>query len=106
MDLTSTVQRLTKVDYLDGLGIAIGSREVSLVHLSKRVLYVALRHARTVPLPESGRERLEAYEQAVGQFLRDISHAGSRSPLPLASCGERQPPHGAGNGARIAEAGH
>lgn len=72
MDLTSTVQRLTKVDYLDGLGIAIGSREVSLVHISKRVLHVALRHARTLPLPESGRERLEAYERAVSQFLRDI----------------------------------
>jgi Tfp pilus assembly protein PilN len=72
MDLTTTVQRLTKVDYLDGLGIAIGSREVSLVHVSKRVLRVALRHVRTLPLPESGRERLGACEQAVAQFLRDI----------------------------------
>ncbi len=72
MDLTATVQRLTKVDYLDGLGIAVGSREVSLVHMTKRALRVSLRHARTVPLPELGRERVEAYEQALQQFLRDI----------------------------------
>jgi hypothetical protein len=49
MDLTATVQRLGKVDYLDGLGVAVGSREVSFVHMSKRALRVSLRYARTVP---------------------------------------------------------
>ena len=83
MDLTATVQRLTKVDYLDGLGIAVGSREVSLVHLTKRALRVSLRHARTMPLPESGRERAEAYEQALKQFLRDIEVTPDRVVLCL-----------------------
>lgn len=83
MDLTATVQRLTKVDYLDGLGVAIGSREVSLVHLTKRALRVSLRHAHTVPLPESGRERAEAYEQALNQFLRDIEVTPDRVVLCL-----------------------
>jgi len=83
MDLTATVQRLTKVDYLDGLGIAVGSREVSLVHLTKRALRVSLRHARTMPLPESGRERAEAYEQALNQFLRDIEVTPDRVVLCL-----------------------
>jgi Tfp pilus assembly protein PilN len=72
MDLTATVQRLTKVDYLDGLGIAADSREVSFVHLTKRALRVSLRHARTVPLPESGQERVTAYGQALALFLQDI----------------------------------
>ncbi len=83
MDLTATVQRLTKVDYLDGLGVAISSREVSLVHLTKRALRVSLRHAHTVPLPESGRERAEAYEQALNQFLRDIEVTPDRVVLCL-----------------------
>ena len=72
MDLTAAVQRLTKVDYLDGLGIAVSLRDVSFVHMSKRALRVSLRHARTVPVPESGQERVEAYGQALSQFLRDI----------------------------------
>lgn len=83
MDLTAIVHRLTKVDYLDGLGVAVGSREVSLVHLTKRALRVSLRHARTVPLPESGRERAEAYEQALHQFLRDIEVTPDRVVLCL-----------------------
>src|SRR5229473_1803465 len=83
MDLTAIVHRLTKVDYLDGLGIAVGSREVSLVHLTKRALRVSLRHARTMPLPESGRERAEAYEQALKQFLRDIEVTPDRVVLCL-----------------------
>jgi general secretion pathway protein G len=51
---------------------AVSLREVSLVHVTKRLLRVSLRHARTVPLPESGHERLEAYERALSQFLQDI----------------------------------
>ena len=72
MDLTAAVQRLTKVDYLDGLGVAVSLRDVSFVHMSKRALRVSLRNARTVPLPESGQERVEAYGRALSQFLRDI----------------------------------
>ena len=72
MDLTATVQRLGKVDYLDGLGVAVGSREVSFVHMSKRALHVSLRYARTVPLPESGQERMQVYGQALSQFLQEI----------------------------------
>lgn len=83
MDLAAAIQRLTKIDYLDGLGIAVGSREVSLVHVTKRLLRVSLRHARTVPLPESGRERTEAYERALQQFLQDIEVAPDHIVLCL-----------------------
>ena len=72
MDLTATVQNLAKVDYLDGLGLAVGVREVSFVHLAKRFFRISLLQVRTLPLPESGSERVEALSYALTQFLRDI----------------------------------
>jgi len=72
MDLTATVQRFRKVDYLDGLGVAVGARAVSFVHMSKRALRVSLRSVRTIPLLEPGQERELAYGQALSQFLQDI----------------------------------
>lgn len=72
VDLAATAQHLAKVDYLDGLGLAVSTREVSLVHLAKRFFRVSLRHARTVALPESGHERMEALNAALTQFLQDI----------------------------------
>ena len=72
MDLTASFQKLAKVDYLDGLGVALGTNEMSLVHMAKRFFQVGLRHVRTVPLPEAGTERLNAFEIALTQFLDDI----------------------------------
>lgn len=72
VDLTASFQRLAKVDYLDGLGIALGTNEMSLVHMAKRFFQVGLRHVRTVPLPEAGTERLDTFETALTQFLDDI----------------------------------
>lgn len=71
MDFAASFQQLAKVDYLDGLGVALGAREMSLVHMTKRFFQVTLRHARTVPLPESGQERLHALGEALQQFLGD-----------------------------------
>jgi Tfp pilus assembly protein PilN len=84
MDLTATVQRLGKIDYLDGLGVAVGTRDVSFVHMSKRALRVSLRYARTVPLPESGPERGQACGQALSQFLHDIEVTPDHVVLCLA----------------------
>ncbi|MGH7965185.1 MAG: PilN domain-containing protein [Candidatus Binatia bacterium] len=72
MDVTATVQRLAKIDYLDGLGLAVGAQEVSFVHVAKRFFRISLRHAWTVPLPESGRERMDAFGRALTQFLDSI----------------------------------
>jgi Tfp pilus assembly protein PilN len=66
------VQGLAKVDYLDGLGLAIGTREVSFVHVAKRFFRVSLLKARTLPLPESGSERIEALAHALTQFLQGL----------------------------------
>ena len=69
MELGAAFQQLAKLDYLDGLGIGIGPREMSVVHLAKRFFRVSVRRAQTVPLPESGPERLEACGQALKEFL-------------------------------------
>ena len=86
MDFTASFQRLAKVDYLDGLGLALGAREMSLVHMTKRFFQVTLRHARTVPLPESGQERLDAFREALQQFLSDTD----ASPDQVVVCLPRQ----------------
>lgn len=72
MDVTAAIQGLTKIDYVDGLGLAIGAQEVSFAHIAKRFLRVSVLQTRSVPLPDSGNERAEALEQALTQFLQDI----------------------------------
>ncbi len=71
VDFTASFQRLAKVDYLHGLGVALSAREMSLVHMTKHFFHVTLRHARTVPLPASGPERFDACGEALRQFLSD-----------------------------------
>ena len=71
VDVSASFQQLAKIDYLDGLGIGLGPREISLVYMAKRFWRVNVSHARTVPLPESGRERLAACEQALREFLSE-----------------------------------
>jgi Tfp pilus assembly protein PilN len=63
-------QRLRRADFLDGLGIYVGTQEVALAHVSKRFFNVALKRARTFPLPPADRaaERRQALTQAVLAF--------------------------------------
>ena len=72
MDLTATAQRLSQIDYLDGLGIAVGAREVSFVHSTKRFFRIALRKVQTVPLPEDRADYFLALRQALADFLATI----------------------------------
>lgn len=83
MDLTSTVQQLTKADFLHGLGIAVGSHNVSFVHVAKRFVNVSLLHVRTLPLSESGRERLDEFDHALSVFLQDMETAPDQVVLAL-----------------------
>ena len=64
------VERLTRLDFLDGVGIAVGELSVSLVHLRKRLMSVSLLAHRTVELPAAGEERARALAAAVGDFVR------------------------------------
>lgn len=72
VDVTAAVQGLTKIDYVDGLGIAVNAQDVSFAHLKKRFLRVSLLQARSQPLPEAESERAEAIERALVQFLQEI----------------------------------
>jgi Tfp pilus assembly protein PilN len=66
-------QRLRRADFVDGLGIYIGSHEVALAHLTKRLFRVAVRRTATIPLPgpELPAERRQALTNAVVSFTRE-----------------------------------
>jgi len=68
--LAELSQRLRRADFLDGIGIYVSAHEVALAHVVKRFFNVALRHARTFPLPPAARagERRQALAQAVLAF--------------------------------------
>jgi Tfp pilus assembly protein PilN len=72
VDVTAAVQGLTKIDYVDGLGIAIGAQDISFVHVKKRFLRVSVLQARFLPLPSAEGERAEAIERALIQFLQEL----------------------------------
>ena len=68
-------ERLRRADFVDGLGIYIGSHEVALAHLTKRLFRVAVRRTATIPLPgaELPAERRQALTNAVVSFTREGS---------------------------------
>lgn len=74
MDLVTFSHRLRRADFLDGLGIYIEAERVSLAHVSKRLLRVALRHGGSYPLAPANRpeERTQALTRAVAAFVRDF----------------------------------
>ena len=58
MDPKTIFRRLTKIDYLDGLGIALGSHDIGLAYMTKRLLQVNLKACRTAPLTDSEVDRV------------------------------------------------
>ncbi len=73
MTLGELSQRLRRADFVDGLGIYVGSHEVAFAHLSKRLFRVTVRRTATVPLPglELPAERRQALTNAVVAFTRE-----------------------------------
>lgn len=67
------LRRVTRLDFLDGLGIAIGRRSVAFAHLVKRLATVTLQEHRVVSLPpvEDAPARRAALTEAVRTFLTD-----------------------------------
>src|SRR5438132_13958919 len=86
MDLTTFAHRIRRADFLDGLGIYVEPEQVSLAHVSKRLLNVALRHERSYPLAPTSRrpERAQTLTQAVAAFLRESGIAPGGVHLCLA----------------------
>jgi len=64
---------VTRIDFLDGLGIAVGRRSVAFARLVKRLATVTLHEHRVVPLPapEDHEARRAALTKAVRAFLED-----------------------------------
>ncbi len=85
MTLGEFSRRLSRVDFLDGLGIYVGAHEVALAHVVKKFFNVALRHARTFPLPPTSRpaERRQALTQAVLTFAREYGVDTRRAYLSV-----------------------
>jgi general secretion pathway protein L len=76
-------QRLRRADFVDGLGIYVGTHEVAFAHLSKRFFQVAVKRTATVPLPgpEQPAERRQALTNAVIAFTREGSVDTRRTVL-------------------------
>ncbi len=64
------LQRASRADFIDGLGIYIGPHEVALAYISKTFFKLAVREVRTYPLPPTERaaERRQALVQALLGF--------------------------------------
>jgi len=75
MDLTTFAQRVRRADFLDGLGIYVEPEQVSIAHVTKRLLHVALRRERTYPLAPTSRrpERVQTLTQALGAFIHELN---------------------------------
>jgi general secretion pathway protein L len=86
MDLTTFAHRIRRADFLDGLGIYVEPEQVSLAHVSKRLLHVALRHERSYPLAPMSRrpERAQTLTQAVAAFIHEFKIAPGVVHLCLA----------------------
>lgn len=86
MDLTTFAHRIRRADFLDGLGIYVEPEQVSLAHVSKRLLHVALRHERSYPLAPTSRrpERMQTLTQAVSAFIHEFNIAPGGVHLCLA----------------------
>ena len=71
-----SISRLTRLDFLDGVGVAISESEVTFVHLRKRLMYIRLMAHRSYPLAGDAQARRSALSQAAAKFL-DESQAPS-----------------------------
>lgn len=69
------LQSATRLDFLGGVGIAVGQRSVALVHLVKRLATITVPHHRIAPLPpvEAVADRRAALSLAVRSFLEEGS---------------------------------
>ncbi|MEW6272320.1 MAG: PilN domain-containing protein [Thermodesulfobacteriota bacterium] len=82
-------QRTARLDFLDGLGIAIQQRSVAMAHLVKRLATVTLQQHRIVPLPgvDQPDARRAALAAAISAFVSEHSLDADRTyvSLPRAS---------------------
>ena len=66
-----SLARLTRLDFLDGMGVALAADEVTFVHLRKRLTYITLVSHRTFPLEGVGEQRRAALSLAARKFIAE-----------------------------------
>jgi len=71
-------------DFLDGLGVYVGATDVAIAGVSKRLLQVRLRDARSVPLPP--RDQADARRQALTGAVRDFVATHEIDPSNAVLC--------------------
>ncbi len=74
------LRRVTRLDFVDGLGVALGKRSVALVLLQKRFASISVQAHRVVPLPppEEAAERRRALAAAVRDFRGEFEVSTDR----------------------------
>lgn len=79
------VRRVTRLDFIDGLGISVGQRHVALAHLVKRLATVTLAHHGVFPLPplDQAEARRTALAAAIAGFLAGDSIGADRTFVSL-----------------------
>ncbi len=85
MDLATLTTRIRRADFLDGLGIAVGTDQVSLAHITKRMVTVSLVQEASYPLAPADRpeERLQSLTDAIGTFVHGAALQSSAVHLCL-----------------------
>jgi len=85
MDLATLTTRIRRADFLDGLGIAVGTDRVSLAHITKRMFTVTLLQEASYPLAPADRpeDRLQSLTDAVGTFVHGAALQSSAVHLCL-----------------------
>ena len=94
-DLRSVARTVARLDFIDGLGVAIGDSSVAMAHLRKRFARVTLNDTRVVALPPvtEADARRRALVDALAAFGR--SHAGAAERVAVSL------PRGAAMAARL-----
>ncbi len=77
---TGLLERTVRLDFLEGVGVALGQRSVGFVHLVKRLATVTLARARETPLPppEEPERRRSALVEAARAFREEAPAAAER----------------------------
>lgn len=70
-DALRLFRKVTRLDFLDGLGISIGQRHVGIAHLVKRLSTVSLQHwtVAALPPPDQAEARQEELVRVVSGFI-------------------------------------
>lgn len=85
MNWAAFSQRVSRVDFLDGVGIHVSANQIALAHVTKRFFQVRLAHAAVAPLPgvDHPAERRQVLAETILGFARREGIDTGRAVLVL-----------------------